>query len=400
MPLDAERESTMAKLGKRSISRRTVEALKVNKDTVFWDSEQPGFGVRVYPTGAKHYIVQTRARGSAKRLTVGRHGVITPEEARRRAALIIARIKAGEDPVPEPLAAKRPDEPTVAGLAARYLKEYAEEHCKANTVRAYRQRAEKHIVPAMGKLPLSRVRREDVRDLHYTMRATPAMANRTLDLLSRMFNMAESWGLMPEGRNPCRRQKKYREQPRERFLTAAEFRRLGRALDEAEAVGAVPVHAAAAIRLLMLTGCRKNEIMTLRWRDVDLEAMELHLEEAKTGARTVSLSPEAVQVLAGIPRAEGNPWVIQGRKKGERLCFIDRHWCLVRERAKLKDVRIHDCRHSFASRALVLGESLPAIGKLLGHAQVETTARYAHLARDSMHEAAARVAESIAADIL
>ena len=390
----------MAKLGRRSISRRTVEALKVEKDTVFWDSEQPGFGVRVYPSGAKHYVAQTRARGSAKRLTVGRHGVITPEEGRRRAALIIARIKAGEEPVPEPLAAKRADEPTVAGLAARYLREYAEERCKPGTVRAYRQRAEKRIVPALGKLPIGRVRREDVRELHYAMRATPAMANRTLDLLSRMFNMAESWGLLPEGSNPCRGQVKYRERPRERFLTAAEFRRLGRALDEAEGDGAVPAHAAAAMRLLMLTGCRKNEILTLRWEEVDLEALELHLPDTKTGARTVPLSPEAARVLAGIPRAGGNPWVIRGRKQGERLCFIDRHWCLVRERADLKDVRLHDCRHSFASRALALGESLPVIGKLLGHAHVETTARYAHLARDSMHEAAARVAGSIAADIL
>ena len=150
----------------------------------------------------------------------------------------------------------------------------------------------------------------------------------------------------------------------------------------------------------MLTGCRKNEIVTLRWKDVDLEAKELHLADTKTGARTVSLSPEAVRVLAGVPRDEGNPWVIQGRKKGQRLCFIDRQWCLVRERAKLADVRLHDCRHSFASRALALGESLPAIGRLLGHAHVETTAKYAHLARDSMHEAAARVANSIAADIL
>ena len=390
----------MAKLGTRSISRRTVEALKVDKDTVFWDSEQPGFGVRVYPTGAKHYVVQTRARGSAKRLTVGRHGVITPEEGRRRAALIIARIKAGEEPVPEPLAAKRADEPTVAELVARYLREYAEEHCKSNTVTAYRRRAEKRIVPALGKLPLSRVRRDDVRELHYAMRATPVMANRTLALLSRMFNMAESWGLMPEGTNPCPRRMKYREQRRDRFLTAAEFRRLGRALGEAEASGAISVHAAAAIRLLMLTGCRKNEILTLRWKDVELEAMELHLADTKTGARTVSLSPEAKRVLAGIPRIEGNPWVIQGRKKGERLCFIDRHWCIVREQAKLGDVRLHDCRHSFASRALALGERLPVIGNLLGHAHVETTARYAHLARDSMHEAAARVADSIAADIL
>ncbi len=390
----------MAKLGRRSISRRTVEALKVEKDTVFWDSEQPGFGVRVYPTGAKHYVVQTRARGSAKRLTVGRHGVITPEEARRRAALIIARIKAGEDPLPEPLAAKRGDEPTVAELAERYLREYAQEHCKPNTVTAYRRRTKKHIVPALGKRPLSRVRREDVRDLHYAMRATPVMANRTLDLLSRMFNMAESWGLLPEGSNPCRGQTKYREQPRERFLTGAEFRRLGHALDRAESGGAISAHAAAAIRLLMLTGCRKNEILTLRWKDVSLEAMELNLADTKTGARTVPLSPEAARVLAGLPRAEGNPWVIQGRKKGERLCYIDRQWCHVRERAELGDVRLHDCRHSFASRALALGESLPAIGKLLGHAHVETTARYAHLARDSMHEAAARVADSIAEDIL
>ena len=390
----------MAKLERRSISRRTVEALKVDRDTVFWDSEQPGFGVRVYPSGSKHYIVQTRARGSAKRLTIGRHGVITPEEARRRAALIIARIKAGEDPVPEPLAAKRAEGPTVAELATRYLEEYAEEHCKPNTVRAYRRMANGHIVPALGKLPAGSVRRDHVRDLHYAMRATPVQANRTLDLLSRMFNMAESWGLTPEGSNPCRGTVKYRQQPRERFLTAAEFRRLGRALDEAEAEGAVSVHAAAAIRLLMLTGCRKNEIVTLRWRDVDLGTMELNLADTKTGARTVSLSPEAVRVLAGIPRADGNPWVIQGRKQGERLCFIDRQWCLVRERAGLEDVRLHDCRHSFASRALALGESLPAIGRLLGHAHVETTAKYAHLARDSMHEAAARVADSIAADIL
>ncbi len=309
-PPETGRESAMAKLGKRSISKHTMEALKVDKDTVFWDSEQPGFGVRVYPTGAKHYIVQTRARGAAKRL----------------------------------------DEPTVAELAARYLEEYAEEHCKPNTVRAYRRRAERHIVPALGKLPIGSVRREHVRDLHYAMRATPAMANQTLDLLSRMFNMAESWGLMSEGSNPCRRQTKYREQPREWFLTAAEFRRLGRALDEAEASGAVSVHAAAALRLLMLTECRKNEILTLRWQDVDLEAMEFHLADTKTGARTVSLSPDAVRVLTGIPRAEGNPWVIQGRKKGGRLCFIDRQWCLVRKRAKLKNVRIHDCRHSFATR--------------------------------------------------
>ena len=390
----------MAKLKTRTISRRTVEALKVDKDTVYWDSELPGFGVRVYPSGTKHYVVQTRARGTAKRLTVGRHGVITPEQARQRAALIIARIKAGETPVPEPLMPRRADEPTVAELAERYLKEYVELRCKPNTVATYRLRATKHLVPALGKLPIGRVRREDIRDLHYTLRHTPSAANRVVDLLSRMFNAAESWGLVPEGTNPCRLQVKYRERRRERFLTAGEFRRLGRVLSEAENSNAVSGPAAAAIRLLILTGCRKNEILTLRWIDVDLEERELHLADSKTGARTVSLSPEAVKVLEGIPRVEGNPYVIPGRAKGKHLRNLQHPWKIVRERAGLEDVRIHDLRHSFASRALALGESLPAIGKLLGHVQVETTARYAHLARESMHEAAARVAGSIAAEIL
>jgi integrase len=255
--------------------------------------------------------------------------------------------------------------------------------------------AKKHIVPALGKLPTAIVRREHVRDLHYAMRETPVQANRTLDLLSRMLNMAESWGLMPEGSNPCRGTTKYRQQPRERFLTAAEFRKLGRALDEAEADGAVSVHAAAAIRLLMLTGCRKNEIVTLRWKDVDLEALELNLADTKTGSRIVPLAPAAVRVLAALPRDSDNPWVIAGKKAGSHLTDLQHPWRRIRARAGLDGVRIHDLRHSFASRAVALGESLPMIGKLLGHTQVQTTARYAHLAHDTVKASASRVAESI-----
>ena len=150
----------------------------------------------------------------------------------------------------------------------------------------------------------------------------------------------------------------------------------------------------------MLTGCRKNEILTLRWEDVALDEKELRLPDAKTGARVVPLSPSAVKLLAGLPREPGNSWVIPGRKPGTHMRNLDRAWTVLQARAGLEDVRIHDLRHSFASRALALGESLPMIGKLLGHSQVETTARYAHLARDSVREAAERVADSIAADIL
>lgn len=138
----------------------------------------------------------------------------------------------------------------------------------------------------------------------------------------------------------------------------------------------------AAIRLLLLTGCRKGEILNLRWSEVDLEANELRVPDTKTGPRTISLSPEAAGVLAAIPRVDDNPFVIPGRIKGKAMRNLNDPWDIVCERAGLEDLRIHDARHSYASRALALGESLPMIGRLLGHTQVETTARYAHLAED------------------
>jgi integrase len=150
----------------------------------------------------------------------------------------------------------------------------------------------------------------------------------------------------------------------------------------------------------MLTGCRSGEVLGLQWEDVALDRNEVRLRESKTGPRVVPLSPAAARVLAGVPRLAGNPWVIAGREPGERLMQLAYYWYPVRKRAGLDDVRLHDLRHSFASRALALGEDLAMIGKLLGHKKIQTTARYAHLARDSVHEAAALVAASIGKDIL
>ena len=227
------------------------------------------------------------------------------------------------------------------------------------------------------------------------------MANQVIVTLSRMINQAEVWGLAPEGGNPCRFVVKYRQRKRERFLTEEEFRRLGRVLGAAGGRGpGCRRLQRRAIRLLMLTGCRCNEILTLHWEDVHLDVNELRLRDSKTGPRTVPLSPAAVKVLAGLPRSAGNPWVIAGRRPGARLSNFNSHWYRVRKRAGLEDVRLHDLRHSFASRALALGESLTMIGKLLGHTKIQTTARYAHLARDSIKLSAARVADSIGADIL
>lgn len=154
-----------------------------------------------------------------------------------------------------------------------------------------------------------------------------------------------------------------------------------------------------AIRLLMLTGYRLSEIQTLRWEDVNLEAVEVRLRDGKTGARMVPLSGTAVSVPSALPRPEDNPWVIVGRKPGAHLTDLQHPWCRIRARADLDDVRIHDLWHSFASRALALGESLPMIGKLLGHSQVQSTARYAHLANESVKASGLRVGDSIGAHI-
>ena len=390
----------MAKLEYKTLSNRTVEKLKVAKDTVFWDQELTGFGVRVYPTGGKVYIAQARGPGGPKRVTVGRHGVLGAEQARRRAALIIARVKAGEEPVPEPMAMKLSGGPTVGELARRYLEEYVAMRCKPSTMKSTRTVVNHHIVPALGKLPLEAVERSQVADLHQRLCKTPSVANMAVRTLSLMYRLAEGWDLVPEGCNPCRSVVKYPARKRERFLTDGEFTRLGAVLDEVENGGGASASAVTALRLLMLTGCRKNEILGLRWEDVALDENELRLPDAKTGARVVPLSPSAVKLLSGLPQVEGNPWVIPGRNPGTHMSNVDQAWQSIRARAGLEDVRIHDLRHSYASRALALGESLPMIGKLLGHSQVETTARYAHLARDSVQEAADRIADSIAVDIL
>ena len=381
----------------KTLSNRAVGKLAVEKDTVFWDRELTGFGVRVYPTGSKVYVAQARGPEGPKRVAVGRHGVINADEARKRAAHIIARIKAGEEAVPEPM--KPAGGPTVAELCARYLTEYVSVRCKPGTAALYRSVIDRHVLPALGKQPLAALSRAQVAEFHESLYETPAVANTALRILSSMHRLAAGWGMVPEGTpNPCKALVKYPERRRERFLTDSEFTRLGEALDEMEARGGAS--AVAAIRLLALTGCRRSEVLKLRWEHVALDTGELRLPDSKTGARAVPLPPEAVQILSSLPRINGNPWVIPGRKPGTPLRNVDEAWRVIRERAGLEGVRIHDLRHSWASRALALGEALPVIGKLLGHSKLETTARYAHLARDSAQEAAGRVAASIAADLL
>ena len=386
----------MAVLQYKTLSNRTVTALSVERDTVFWDRDLTGFGVRVYPSGGKVFVAQTRGPdgpdkpNKPRRITVGRHPVLSAEQARQRAALIIARVKAGEDPVPLPLPAKYAGGPTVTDLANRYLEEHVAVRCKPKTQRTARSVVNRHIVPALGKLPIAAVERRHVMALHESLCETPAMANMTVGTLRHMYALAKGWDMAPEDcDDPCEFIPMNPKPKRERFLTDAEFTRLGHVLDEVSGQGSrISAGAIATIRLLMLTGCRRNEILTLRWEHVDLDKAEMRIVDGKTGARTVHLSPSAVRVLEALPPKPGSPWVIPGARLGTHMTDIDGAWASIRAQAGLHDVRIHDIRHSFASRALALGEGLPIISRLLGHRRIETTARYAHLARDSVRESA------------
>ena len=202
------------------VSKRTVDALAVETgDAVFWDGDLPGFGVRVYATGRKTYVVQTRGpAGGLRRATVGVHGRVAPDEARRNAAVVIDRIRRGEEPFPPP----ETPEPTVADLAERYMTAHVEVNCRPGTVETFGRVVRLYILPELGGMKLSEVDRSHVSSLHFRMRDKPCQANQTVSVLAKMFKLAAAWGMTPARRNPCRSVRRYREDRRERFLTPEE----------------------------------------------------------------------------------------------------------------------------------------------------------------------------------
>ena len=243
------------------LTMRIVEALTATgRDTMYWDRELPGFGIRVYRTGRKVYVVQTRGPAGSKRAVIGVHGKLRPEQARRQvvrrsAAVLrqardmIDRIKRGEAPVPlKPVA-----EPTIAGLAKRYVEAHLEVNCRPGTVETFGRVLRLYIVPELGAMPVSEVDRSHVAALHYKMRDKPYQANQTRDVLAKMFRLAEAWGMTPPRRNPALSIRRYKEHRRERFLTVEEYSRLGAVLEEAEADGSFLPSAVAAMRLLLVT---------------------------------------------------------------------------------------------------------------------------------------------------
>ena len=322
---------------KAKITKRLVEDLTpdAGKDLWVWDRDLPGFAMRVKPSGVKAYVIQYRnLRRQSRKFTLGRHGVLTPEEARRLARQALAAVERGEDPVQD----RRADRGalSVADLANRFEEEHIAVRLKSSTAQEYRRNLRRFILPALGRLRVADVTRADISRFHHELRHLPYQANRNLEIVSKMFNLAEMWGLRPDGSNPRRHIKKYPEVKRERYLSGPELAALGEALLRAESEGLEDAYAFAAIRLLIFTGCRLNEIMALKWVYVDFDAASLRLPDTKTGARVVHLGTPALDALAGITRQLGNPWVICDRIPRSRRTDLQPPWQRMRKRATVR----------------------------------------------------------------
>ena len=376
---------------------RTVEAVKPIKgrEQFVWDRELRGFGLRVLPSGVKTFIAQGRdSHGATFRYALGKFGVLTPEAAREMAQDKLRDARKGKNPSAERKADRKAV--TLAELVDKVVEEHAEKKRKPSTHRTYKWLAAHAITPKLGTVRVVRLTREKVARWHSGLDGTPTQANRALALLSKMLNWAIAQGYRPDELNPARGVEKFPEARRERFLSADEFKRLGDAIAKAEREATEPVHALAALRLLAVSGMRLGEVLNLRRSEVSIERGFLELPDSKTGRKSVHVTAPMAAILKEVPEVEGNPFVFVGRKEGQQLVGIQRIWRRIAKAAKLDDVRIHDLRHSLASVGAAGGLSLPIIGKLLGHSQPQTTARYAHLAADPVKAAAETVATRVA----
>jgi integrase len=378
----------MSKLTKRSIER--LEA--TDKEYMLWDDDLSGFGVRVMPSGRKSYLVQYRAAGRTRRRTIGQHGVLTADEARTQARILLGEVAKGGNPAEDRKRHLRA--PSVASLCDRFLEDYVAHHCKLSTARGYMSTINQCIRPHLGTRKIVDVSRVDIVTLHHNLRAHPYMANRAVSILSKMFNLAEDWGLRSDGTNPARRIQKYREEEKKRYLSDAEQARLGNVLADALESGRETEYAVSAIYLLMLTGCRLGEILTLRWDYVGTHHLEL--PDSKTGRRRIPLPVEAHEVIRALPRRAGNPYVILGDTENGHLVNLQKTWLRVRKIAGLEDVRMHDLRHTYASVAVMSGIDPFLLKEIMGHKNLQTTLRYAHFADEAVQRAAGSVANRLA----
>lgn len=381
----------MPRTAQARVTLASVKALQPGE--TLRDSDVKGFGAR-RQADSTVYFLRTAVKGRLRWFTIGKHGSPwTPDSARREAMRLKVAVAEGEDPAGA--RDQQRGELTFGEVAERFKQEHLPK-LKPNTRSEYARLLDQFLTPYFGKRRITDIEVGDVSTFHARQGETPRQANLMVAVLSKVLNWAadRKWRT---GENPCLKIKKYREQKRERYLSNEELTRLGQALQEAEASGDLSPYSAAAIRLLLLTGARLSEILTLKWDYIHLDRGLILLPDSKTGAKPLTLNEAAIDVLKEISRRESNPYVIVGLVDGAHIVNLQKPWRRVRAAAGLGDVRIHDLRHSFASVAAAAGGSLPLIGKLLGHTQAQTTARYAHLADDPVRALNSDVGDRIAA---
>ena len=396
---------------KKRITKRAVDALAPRSGqngnqlpNFLWDTDVTGFGCKVTPTGRKVYILQyrpldQRSRSTApKRLTLGRHGELTPDQARTLAAEKLLLIKAGNDPSRPP----SDNGATVATLMERFLTEYLPSKKRAprpRTIEDYERIVRRHILPKLGFRDIEAVTENDIDAVHQAMRKTPYQANRMLAVARQAFTQAERWGYRPANSNPVTHIERYREEKRgtkkEVMLTPAQMRALFNAIDTEERRGTDP-YACAAIRFAFWTGWRINsEVLRLQWTNIDVAEGRAKLILTKTADEEHRAVPAAaLQVLQGLPRVDGNPYVFPGREFGSHLTTVRKPWVRIRARAGLDDLdglgalRLHDLRHNVVSWDVSRGVPLKMAGRTVGHRSQQSTEVYAHFAPDALRQAA------------
>ncbi|MXO86524.1 tyrosine-type recombinase/integrase [Altererythrobacter aurantiacus] len=349
-----------------------------------WDDRIAGFGLKVLPSGKRKYVFKYRFGHGPNRIQkwmqLGSHGVLSTDDARRLAQQATACLARGVDPRAANGKSEQP--PSLSEAWDRFASDYLPQK-KSTTKRDYQAAWETLIKPRLGTSLVDEITTDDVEKLHKSLSQTPYRANRTLALLSRIFNLAERWGWRSSGTNPCKAVEKFKEIARQRFLSKEELGRLYASLNELQSRQLISVSAANAIQLLLHTGARSREITTAEWSWLSEERKTLALPDSKSGAKLIYLSEAALEICRSQRKSTGKTrFMFPGSDLDKPIVNLRKPWLRVCEHARLDGVRIHDLRHTAASIAIGAGASLTIVGKLLGHTQAQTTLRYAHLEAD------------------
>ena len=366
------------------LTKKLVESsLPREKDYVVWDDEIKGFGCRILPSGHKTYVFHYTSPKTRKYsyLKIGVHGNYTVDLARDKAKQWCADIAQDIDPKEQKKAKEVEAQQSILfeDFWKIFTEKYIKEMHKPSTIKRDISRIKIYILPYFGKKSIVEIEQRDIIAFKDSMAHIKGNCSKCLKLLSCAFNQAELWEYIPRNSNPCRGVSKYPDRKMNRFLSDEELARLNQVLAEKTKADAATKYTIAAFRLLIYTGCRLGEVLSLKWDDVNLKENFIHLKDSKVGERGIPLNESAKNVILGLQKQVDNPYVFCGDKPGTHLVAIHKIWYRIRKKAGIPDVRIHDLRHSFASFALKKGVSLYGVSKLLGHKNIATTTRYAHL---------------------